>query len=477
MKCPKCGTEIIEGYLYCQNCGEEIRIVPDYEPELFDELSESISSLGELKGLSPSEREHVEQLFVTTKEIKARRDLTIEQEQKKESSTNVKLALIIGAGIFFAVLFLVAIIRFNRYFDFDRQYANALTLHDKGQYEKSLSVARHALNLNQAEDKTKLLIADDYYALDKYDESNAVLFGMLEKDAGSDAALTIYDKIIANYKATKDYAAIVELLNNAESDELRERYRIYFADEPGFSEASGAYPADFNLVLSSDAPGQIFYTTDGSEPGADALLYEQPIHIGEGETTVTAVFVNEYGIRSEPCARFYSVEFKEAAAPVLMTESGSYTIPRLITVDFPENYSVYYSVDGEDPTQDSPVYERPLDMPLGASELRFAACDSHDNWSEVVTGTYTLNMECFIDLNTALEALKIQLMSKGENSLLNEYRCSYGYGNGESSFYLIDEYAYSGSETGRRFMVDTKTGAMFEAKWNNSKQDYETVAF
>ena len=34
MKCPKCGNELKEGMLFCEHCGEEIRIVQDFEPEM-----------------------------------------------------------------------------------------------------------------------------------------------------------------------------------------------------------------------------------------------------------------------------------------------------------------------------------------------------------------------------------------------------------------------------------------------------------
>ena len=33
MKCPRCGSEIKDGRLFCEKCGEEIRIVQDFEPE------------------------------------------------------------------------------------------------------------------------------------------------------------------------------------------------------------------------------------------------------------------------------------------------------------------------------------------------------------------------------------------------------------------------------------------------------------
>lgn len=32
MKCRYCGQEIPKGMLYCENCGNEVRIVPDYNP-------------------------------------------------------------------------------------------------------------------------------------------------------------------------------------------------------------------------------------------------------------------------------------------------------------------------------------------------------------------------------------------------------------------------------------------------------------
>jgi uncharacterized Zn finger protein (UPF0148 family) len=45
MKCPNCGTELEDGKLLCENCGEEIKIVPDYDIELEDQLKESLSSM------------------------------------------------------------------------------------------------------------------------------------------------------------------------------------------------------------------------------------------------------------------------------------------------------------------------------------------------------------------------------------------------------------------------------------------------
>ena len=42
MKCPNCGKNIPEGHMYCDDCGTEINIVPDFEPEVENEISDYI---------------------------------------------------------------------------------------------------------------------------------------------------------------------------------------------------------------------------------------------------------------------------------------------------------------------------------------------------------------------------------------------------------------------------------------------------
>ncbi len=45
MKCPNCGEEMPEGSLYCEHCGEEIHMVPDFEPELEGNIEQSIQNI------------------------------------------------------------------------------------------------------------------------------------------------------------------------------------------------------------------------------------------------------------------------------------------------------------------------------------------------------------------------------------------------------------------------------------------------
>ena len=55
MKCPNCGEELKQGYLYCEKCGGEIHIVPDFEPEIENSIIETLSAVAE--DVSPNEAE------------------------------------------------------------------------------------------------------------------------------------------------------------------------------------------------------------------------------------------------------------------------------------------------------------------------------------------------------------------------------------------------------------------------------------
>ena len=48
MKCQKCGAELVSGHLYCDICGAEFQIVPDFEPEIENSIAKNLSNIGEI---------------------------------------------------------------------------------------------------------------------------------------------------------------------------------------------------------------------------------------------------------------------------------------------------------------------------------------------------------------------------------------------------------------------------------------------
>ena len=45
MDCPKCGKKIAEGHMYCEECGHEINLVPEFEAEIEESMAESIRAI------------------------------------------------------------------------------------------------------------------------------------------------------------------------------------------------------------------------------------------------------------------------------------------------------------------------------------------------------------------------------------------------------------------------------------------------
>ena len=47
MICPVCGKEIPEGHMYCDECGKEINFVPDFDPEVENEINATLSGVAD----------------------------------------------------------------------------------------------------------------------------------------------------------------------------------------------------------------------------------------------------------------------------------------------------------------------------------------------------------------------------------------------------------------------------------------------
>ena len=125
--------------------------------------------------------------------------------------------------------------------------------------------------------------------------------------------------------------------------------------EPVFSPAAMAFTADsLDVTLSCATAGAtIRYTLDGSEPTSSSPAYSTPITIA-AKTTIRAKAFKQGYIASDTASATYTVAEK-AAAPTSTSTAGY----RRTLVDLASTVPgavIRYTVDGSEPTADSPAY-------------------------------------------------------------------------------------------------------------------------
>ena len=485
MKCPKCGNEIKDGYLYCDKCGEEIRIVPDFDASDEDKINisftDDIDTDGVIDELSKVETKEI------AKEIdkEATREISIDKKkshEKLDSNTpddKFIIKALVLAGAICVVLVIIGLFvnnQVNSYYSVDNQYEKAFEQYENGEYDGSIKTLKHAMSIDSKDTRIKTLLADNYYSLAKYDESNAILYELLELYPDD---LVIIEKIIANDEAKGDYSAINMLLQDISDEAIKEQYSKYIASNVVFSVPSGDYNEIINLELTSNDGSIIYYTTDGSEANENSYRYSEPLTLDNGEYIINAIAINDFGIKSENLACNYNVDFEVPDAPVVMTKSATYNVPALIEVNFADYDLCYYTIDGEEPTVDDNLYQGPIAMYIGDHTYKFAVISSKGVSSEVVEANINTELITLVDMDMAKTNLINYKMSKGTINPDYSYKCEQAYEYNNSTYYIINEYVKTSEDevqTGNHYAVDVLTGLTFRAILNKSTGNYSLEA-
>ncbi len=499
MICPKCGNEITEGHLYCEVCGEEIQIVPDFDIQVEESINVTLSSVaGDVKVAPVVDAEGITKEIPTELVREATRETVQEipidnppaKPQKKsvpkKPNASKKKAIkipqisryyIVGGAA--AVLVIIGVILFVTLSGSGEKdpYIGAQELYAQQQYDLAAEELRKIETETPLTDEETLLLADCYSAGKKYDECIAVLTGHFGNEPGNAEAL---NRLMEAYIAVDDKASIAALLDQTNDEVFRTKYADYIAPEPLFSLDSGTYTDDDQLSIVSEEEGEIRYTLDGSEPTESSELYQQPFIFDVGEHTVTAVFFNAKGMPSESVQKKYVIEKKMLDDPVLLTQGGQYSDPELISLEKPVGAVIYYTDDGSDPTEEANVYNQPIPMPIREKTYRFIMIDAHGVTSQIVEATYNLQMVTLVDVTMAENAVQLLLKMGGKGVKQSEYKCSSAIRINDRNYYLVEEYSLQTAEkvkTGRVYAVDVLTGELYKADMSSAEGDYKLTPF
>lgn len=399
MKCRYCGHEIPDGVLYCENCGKEVRIVPDYNP-LDDILAQEIvgSINGEPTGLDLSDTERLRrtasQRRTTGRTIRGTGTMTEDREARRRQAQRRKAQLRKKRRILLAVMFLIlaaliggiVLIYKNSYNGIVSAGNKAL---ERQEYSEASSAFQRAIGKNKERPEAYTGLSRVYLAQNDPDAAESVFLDAIEEQAGNS---DLYGACIDFYIDTKQQMEIPGLLDEA-TDQVREALSEYIIDVPEFSlDAKETYEEVQQLTLTAGKGLTIYYTVDGSDPDTGSTKYTEPIQLDEGETTVTAIAVNKNGIPSMPEAKEYVIELPIEDAPAVSPSTGQYEAATSIEVKVPDGYEAYYTTDGSDPTTASAKYTGPVNMPEGETLFKAVLVSGDGRLSGITTRNYVLEL-------------------------------------------------------------------------------------
>lgn len=409
MKCPKCGCDIVDDHLYCDQCGMEIQIVPLFEPELENSMIETLSTVAEeIEGKVEVAEEDIPEEIEVNEEKPIVDDVFFAEEPNKNwilvSIITFTAVLIIAA---LTVLFVYRRYSVNYQIDQAKKYA------EQDNYTEAIKYIEKARKLKDNLPELVMLESNYYYSLGETQQAADLLIDLIDKEhLEYEVKEKAYERIIDIYDDTNRYEEINNILTNCDDVAIQTHFKNYMALAPEFSFQSGTYDTVIPLKMNANTTGKIYYTLDGSEPDENSMLYIAPLFLESGEYQIAAMFINEYGIKSEIVRNWYVINLIIPDPPEVLLYSGDYHIPTLIEVSAQEGETIYYTTDSSDPKLDSMIYTEPIQMPLGRSNYKFAVISEEGVSSEIVSRSFDFSLETNISTDVAIRNVMQGLLNR-----------------------------------------------------------------
>lgn len=401
MKCIYCGSAVEPGALYCQRCGREVRIVPDYNPlddVLEAQIRDRLDDDGGVRNYRPQanpytadrqerpRRENTNSASRSKKmspqEIEARRQAARrrKQERMRKKRQQRRILILCMAAIFALICFVIYKFSYSGVVSSGRSALN------KGDYVKAEEKFKKAVSKNKSRVKAYEGLADVYLAQDEEDEAETMYKKALK---GQEGNAKLYQSFFEFYLTTKQQEKISPIVHKIKNKEVLKELDGYVVKVPEFGLTEEKYDDVQQLKLESKG-NTIHYTTDGKEATAASTKYKEPIQIPVGETTVSAVSVNKKGIPSIAKEKTYTIELPIADAPSVTPSTGQYDSQMKIEIAVPDGYTAYYTTDNTTPTASSTRYTEPIDMPSGNTIFSAVLIDKNGRATEITKRNYEM---------------------------------------------------------------------------------------
>ena len=226
MKCPNCGLEIPEGHMYCDSCGTEINFVPDFEPEVENEIDATL--LGMADELNREEKRRRE------RREKIKRFFSGILRNWKQVLLGAVMLILVAAAVF---VFVVYRNRTSLYY-----LSLAENARSSGNMESAINYLKQG-NRDHPDNPDIIFRLSDYYLEQGSTEQavDALMLIATSDGFASDKVVSAYESIISIYKQSGDFDKLSDLLTGSDNEAVRALYEKYVPGMPYISPSSGTY--------------------------------------------------------------------------------------------------------------------------------------------------------------------------------------------------------------------------------------------
>ena len=377
MKCVKCGATLKDNTIFCENCGQEVQIVPDYNV-FEDEYLKALLEEDNLKNKKPAEVPPGE-----------------EEEPKPEPQKKKNKKLVICVISIMVLLLLIVGITVGMILQkrntVDYQIAKAKEALSSKEYQVALEYYEKALEFEPDNKELLHAMADIYRQQGDFDSAYVSYMDLINKDSGDYKAYEALISILAENNKTEEIIALGKEVTDPSILPLFEEYMVV---PPTFSVDEGTYE-EYQIISLSAAKGcEIYYTTDGSDPVKKGKLYTSSIDLEELEEAdsyvISAVCKNQKGIYSDSVTKKYKIDLQAPDMPEVSPDGGSFTTATTVTITIPEGCVAYYTWDGTEPSINSEQYSAMIEVPEGDHILSVVLMDQKTElFSNVYRGHFS----------------------------------------------------------------------------------------
>ena len=384
MKCTNCGADIPEGHMYCDACGREVHMVPEFEPEIENEIHRSLRGVG--KHISGKEEERIRKKGSLRLQIKEH-----------------PLRLLMSAVVLVLIVFTVWFEKTSS----ERDLKRAEILRTEGRLKEFIALLKKTMEKEPTNATVILTLASDQREASDDTGALVTLDKIINSARFSEAETVEAYRMTADiYRKREDFDSLQNLLDRCPDTEVVKEYSNDLVQKPVIVPAGGTFSEAQKVTIHAGPGDVIYYTLDGSKPSAHSNQYQEPISLSKsGDILLRAIAISAKGAKSKVSEAGFQLHLQDVPPPQILEESGIYSEPTKIVAIAQAGCIIHYTSDGTRPSVKSKIYTTPVEMPYGDSVFRFFAVDDKGKQSEVITKRYKLVLKPQVSKEQAVSAL------------------------------------------------------------------------